>query len=65
MKIEIFNFVKKRWEKSDLPEIKNIDEEKLLVKSLGDMSHDYHSSLVQIIDVMSQMKDKTIKMEKD
>ena len=65
MKIEIFNFVKKRWEKSDLPEIKNIDEEKLLVKSLGDMSHDYHSSLVRIIDVMSQMKDKTIKMEKD
>tara|TARA_B100000470_G_C19703856_1_gene352260 strand:+ start:177 stop:374 length:198 start_codon:yes stop_codon:yes gene_type:complete len=65
MKIEIFNFVKKRWEKSDLPEIKNIEEEKLLVKSLGDMSHDYHSSLVRIIDVMSQMKDKTIKMEKD
>ena len=65
MKIEIFNFVKKRWEKSDLPEIENIEEEKMFVKSLGDMAHDYHTSLVRIIDVMAQMKERTIKMEKD
>ena len=65
MKIEIFNFVKKKWEQSDLPEIRNLDEEKRLVKSLGDMAHDYHSSLVRIIDVMAQMKERTIKMEKD
>lgn len=65
MKIEIFNFVKKRWEKSDLPEIENIEEEKKFVKSLGDMAHDYHTSLVRIIDVMAQMKERTIKMEKD
>ena len=65
MKIEIFNFVKKRWEKSDLPEIENIEEEKKFVMSLGELAHDYHSSLVRIINVMAQMKERTIKMEKD
>ena len=65
MKVEVFNSVKKRWEKTDLPEIKNLEDEKKLVKSLGDTSHDYHSSLVRIIDVMAQMKERTIKMEKD
>jgi len=65
MKIEVFNFLKKKWEKTDLPEIKNLDEEKKFVQSLGDMAHDYHSSLVRIINVMAQMKERTIKMEKD
>ena len=65
MKVEVFNSVKKRWEKSDLPEIKNIEEEKKLVLSLGDMAHDYHSSLVGIVNVMAQMKEKTINLEKN
>ena len=65
MKIEVFNFLKKKWEKTDLPEIENIEEEKKFVKSLGDMAHDYHSSLVRIIDVMAQMKEGTINTEKN
>ena len=65
MKVEVFNFLKKRWEKTDLPEIKNLEEEKRFVKSLGDMAHDYHSSLVQIIDLMAQMKEGTINTEKN
>ena len=65
MKVEVFNFIKKQWEQSDLPEIKNIEEEKKFVLSLGDMAHDYHSSLVRIVNVMAQIKEGTIKMERD
>ena len=65
MKVEIFNFVRKKWEKTDLPEIQNIEDEKKFVLSLGDLSYDYHSSLVGIINVMAQMKEKTINMEKN
>jgi len=64
MKIEIFNFVKRRWEQSDLPEIETIEEEQNFVRSLGDNANDYYSSLVQIINVMAQMKEKTTNMEK-
>jgi hypothetical protein len=64
MKIEIFNFVKRRWEQSDFPEIETIEEEQNFVRSLGDNANDYYSSLVQIINVMAQMKEKTTNMEK-
>jgi|TARA_R100001530_G_scaffold135280_1_gene112095 hypothetical protein len=65
MKIEVFNFMKNRWESSDIPEIKNIEDEKALVKSLGEQARDYHTSLICIIDVMAQMKEGIIKMERD
>ena len=65
MKVEVFNFQKRKWEQTDVPEIESIEEEKKFVKSLGDKAHDYHSSLVGIINVMAQMKEETINLEKD
>jgi hypothetical protein len=64
MKVEIFNFARRRWEQSVFTETENIKEEQKFIRSLGDKTNDYYSSLVQIINVMAQMKEKTTNMEK-
>ena len=65
MKVEVFNFVKKKWEQSDLPEIKSFEEEKNIINQLGDSAIDYQTSLVDIINVIAQMKENTNSMEKN
>ena len=64
MKVEIFNPNNRKWEKKDIPEIKSMEEERKIIKELGDSAMDYQSSLIDIVNTMAGMKNKTITMEK-
>ena len=64
MKVEIFNPNNRKWEKKDIPEIKRMEEERKIIKELGDSAMDYQSSLIDIVNTMAGMKNKTITMEK-
>ena len=60
MKVEIFNPNNRKWEKKDIPEIKSMEEERKIIKELGDSAMDYQSSLIDIVNTMAGMKNKTI-----
>ena len=64
MKVEIFNPNNRKWEKKDIPEIKSMEEERKIIKELGDSAMDYQSSLIDIVNTMAGMKNKTITTEK-
>jgi len=65
MKLEVYNFKKHVWEKADIPEITNVEEEERFIQDLGRFSMDYQESLIEIIDTMTYLRNNEIEMEKD